>query len=186
MFPLRLQLRLVLCAVVTAATALPAAAQWAWRDANGRTVYSDQPPPPGVKKDQILRQPGGGVLMAPAPATAPGAAPSAATGSAPADAGKGGSRAAKDSGPKTLAEREQDFRKRQQERAESEQKQAAEQAQAQRRQQECERQRGYLRALEDGVRIGRTDAQGNREILDDAQRNAEVARVRESLRSNCN
>ena len=29
-----------------------ALAQWAWKDDNGRVVYSDRPPPAGVKSDQ--------------------------------------------------------------------------------------------------------------------------------------
>ncbi|MCU0950450.1 MAG: DUF4124 domain-containing protein [Burkholderiaceae bacterium] len=165
-------------ALLLSALALPAAAQWAWRDASGRTVYSDQPPPAGVKKDQILRQPGGGVIAAPAPGAAP------ATGSAaPAAAGAAGKAAP--GGPKTLAEREQEFRKRQQDRAEAEKKAADEQALNARKQDECNRARGYLRQLEDGVRIARTDAQGNREILDDNARNAEMTRARELIKASC-
>src|SRR5512137_1323407 len=48
--------------VVAAAAALgttPAAAQWAWRDAAGRMVYSDQPPPKSVPARDILKQPVG-------------------------------------------------------------------------------------------------------------------------------
>jgi len=150
--------------------ALPALAQWAWRDEGGRTVYSDQPPPASVRKDQILRQPAGNVISSP---TAPGAAPSGDAKSAPA-------------APRTVAEQEKEFRKRQQERADAERKQADEQALAARKRQECERARGYLRQLEDGVRIARTDAQGNREILDDAARNTEMARAREVIAATCN
>jgi hypothetical protein len=35
----------------------PIAAQWAWKDDNGRTVYSDRPPPATVNTDRIVRQP---------------------------------------------------------------------------------------------------------------------------------
>jgi len=152
-------------ALLCLAVALPAAAQWAWRDDAGRTVYSDRPPPPSVRKEQILRQPAGNALAAPTTA-APAAAPAAAA-------------------PRTLAEQEQAFRKRQQERAEAEKKQAEERTLAARRQQECERARGYLRQLEDGVRIARVDAQGNQVILDDAQRSAEMARARELIAASC-
>jgi hypothetical protein len=159
--------------------ALPAMAQWAWRDDAGRTVFSDQPPPASIKKEQILRQPAGNVISAtPAPAAAPapaGAATPAAPGAKPVA-----------TGPKTLAEREQEYRKLQQERADAEKKQAEEQALAARKQQECNRARGYLRQLEDGIRIERSDAQGNREILDDAQRSAEMARAREVMAATCN
>ena len=50
---------------------------------------------------------------------------------------------------------------------------------------ECERQRGYLRALEDGNRIFQTTTSGEREVIDDARREAELRRVRESLIKNC-
>jgi hypothetical protein len=161
--------RMSVALVVGVAVTLPALAQWAWRDSSGRTVYSDQPPPPTVAKEQILRQPAGNVLS---------------TGGSPAPASSGTAPAA--TGPKTLAEREQEFRKRQQERAEAEKKQADEQAMAARRQQDCARARNYLRQLEDGVRIVRADAQGNREFMDDATRSAETARTREIISATCN
>ena len=68
--------------------------------------------------------------------------------------------------PKTVAEREMEFRKRQQERAESEKKAAEEQNKSAAKTAECDRARGYMKSLEDGVRIARTDASGNREFLD--------------------
>lgn len=154
------------------AAGMPALAQWAWKDSAGRTVFSDQPPPASVKKEQILRQPAGGVISIPSPA-----APSAAA------APDGG---AKPAAPKTLAEREQEFRKRQQERIEAEKKEAADQALAARRKDDCARARAYLRQLEDGVRISRTDVNGNREFLDDAQRSAEMTRAREVINATCN
>lgn len=155
------------------AYALPADAQWAWRDDTGRTVYSDQPPPASVKPSQILRQPSSQSFGT--PAADPGAAPDgkAETKDAP-------------KGPKTLAEREMESRKRAAEAADAEKKQADEQAQNAQKAAECERMRGYLRALEDGQRIARTDAQGNREILDDAARATEIRRVREAMTRGCN
>ncbi len=148
-------------------------AQWAWKDDNGRLMFSDRPPPPTVKAEQIVRQPGGGSSQ-----------PSLRSGDElPRDAAKGD---ASKAGQKTLAEREMEYRKRQTERAESEKKSAEQQQLAQRRQQECDRSRGYLRSLEDGVRIARTDAQGNREFLDDNQRNAEITRTREMIARDCN
>jgi hypothetical protein len=159
--------------LVAAAFALPAAAQWAWRDSTGRTVYSDRPPPASVKSEQILRQPSAQTFGT---ANANPAAPDA----------KADGKDAPKPGPKTLAEREMDFRKRAQENAEAEKKQSEEQAKNEQRSTECERLRGYLRALEEGQRIARTDAQGNRELLDDAQRASEVSRVREGLGRSCN
>lgn len=156
--------RAVAAALLLAAVS-PAAAQWAWRDDNGRVVYSDRPPPASVKADQIIRQ--GNAIGAP-----------------PAQSASASSEA-KDDRPKTMAEREMEFRKRQQERAEAERKAADEAAQRGRKAAECERARGYLRALEDGHRVARTDAQGNREFLDESQRAAETARMRDMISKSC-
>ena len=151
-----------------------AAAQWAWKDDNGRLVFSDRPPPAGVKPDLIVRPPGQSGSYV----------PSLRSGDEPqrADATRADSSKA---APRTMAEREMEYRKRQTELAEAEKKQAEQQALNTRRQQECERSRGYLRALEDGMRVTRTDAQGNREFIDDNQRAAEMARVREMLARDC-
>jgi hypothetical protein len=170
--------RLALLAVaVVAGTYLgDAAAQWAWKEDNGRVVYSDRPPPPNVKGSQILRQPN--VAM---PDPAPRGPQSAGEGDKPAAAP-----AASPTAPKSIAEREMEFRKRQQERAESERKAQHEEQKNAAKAADCERTRGYVRALEDGVRISRTDASGNREFLDDAQRAAELERARKTAQQVCN
>ncbi len=160
-----------LCLAVVAGTyAATSAAQWAWKDDNGRLVYSNLPPPPNVKPAQIVRQPGPNAPLAlPAP-EGDGAKPASTPAAKP---------------PKTYAERDADFRKRQQALAEGEQKAQEEQQKAAQKAADCERSRGYLRALEDGVRITRTDAAGNREYLDDAQRAAEMERTRRSVAQFC-
>jgi cell division protein FtsN len=144
-------------------------AQWSWKEDNGRVVYSDRPPPPEIKASQILRQP---TVQAPAPQPA-----------APAAAGDPAKAAG---GPKTIAERDMEFRKRQQERADTERKAQEEQQKSAAKATECERARGYLRSLEDGMRITRTDASGNREFLDDAERAQETERTRKMVQSLCN
>lgn len=160
-----------------------AAAQWAWRDANGSVVFSDQPPPAGVKAAQIVRQPGG----VPAPSTGPvyvSDQPAAAKPETKAEAPKAPAATAP-AAPKTLAEREMESRQRAQQKAEADRKANEEQSRRQQLAQDCERARGYLRALEDGRRIAQTDAQGNQVIIDDATRAAEVARVRARIASDC-
>lgn len=162
-------------AILALGNAPAALAQWVWRDTNGGVVYSDQAPPASIPDTQIIRRPAGRTVAPAVPAAAP-AAGNQATGTAA---------AAKPAGPKTAAEQEQEFRKRQQERADSEKKQADEQSAAARRIADCERARGYLRQLEDGMRIARSDAQGNREFLDEAARNAEVQRARDLIAAAC-
>ena len=78
-----------------------------------------------------------------------------------------------------------EFRKRQQERAESDKKAAEEQTKSATKTAECERARGYMKSLEDGIRIARTDASGNREFLDDNQRAAEMDRARKIIQGTC-
>ena len=157
----------------------PSNAQWAWKDTNGRLVYSDRPPPSDVKAANIVRQPATQATANPAPAAT--AADDAAK---PADANSSDAKSTP-SGPKTIAERELEFRKRQQERADSEKKAAEEQTKSAAKTAECERARGYMRTLEEGIRITRTDASGNREFLDDSQRAAEVERTRRIIQSTC-
>ncbi len=156
-------------ALVAATYLSSAAAQWAWKDESGRVVYSDRPPPSSTKI-QILRQPANSAPMNTA---------------APDAASKEADKAAS-SAPKSLAERDMEFRKRQQERADAERKSQEEQQKSASKAADCERARGYLRTLDDGVRIAKTDAAGNREFLDDSQRAAEAARTRKSIETLCN
>ena len=160
-------------AFVAGTFAAGASAQWAWKDDNGRLVYSNIPPPPSIKPAQIVRQPGTVSQAARSSALAEGEAEKPATAPAAANA------------PKTYAERDAEFRKRQQERTDNERTAQEEQQKSAQKAVECERSRGYLRALEDGMRITRTDAAGNREYIDDAQRAAEMDRMRKAIRELC-
>jgi type IV secretory pathway VirB10-like protein len=170
---------LLALALVATGLAAPAVAQWAWKDDNGRVVYSDRPPPSSVKADRIVKQPANAQVGLPpsqsAAATQDGAAkpPSEVRPAAAAPA------------PRSPAEQEMEFRKRQQERADAERKAQDEQTKAAAKAADCERARGYLKALEEGQRIARTDAAGNREFLDDSQRAAEAERARRSIQATC-
>jgi hypothetical protein len=155
----------------------PAAAQWAWKDDNGRVVYSDRPPPAGVKSDRIVRQPTNTQTVLPSQTSGGGTETKAG---APASDARPAS-----TGPKTLAEQEMEFRKRQQERADAEKKAQEEQSRASAKAADCERAKGYLRVLEDGGRVARTDSSGNREFIDDSQRAAEIDRTRKTVQQIC-
>ncbi len=142
-----------------------AQAQWSWRDANGRTVYSDQPPPPEIDVAHILRQPG---AVATPPRDPDPAAPQAATPSRP-----------------SLADQELEFRKRRDERQKAEQKQAEEAQAATVRADNCRRARDYLQTLEQGVNIVRPGEQGQTEFLDETGREAEKQRARSAITDSC-
>lgn len=166
---------LVTLAFIVSALAAPALGQWAWKDDNGRVVYSDRPPPSSVKADRIVRQPNNAQTVVPSQAGQAAPAPSQPASDARPAA----------SGPKSLAEQEMEFRKRQQDRADAERKAQEEQSRSAAKAAECERSRGYLRVLEDGGRVARTDSSGNQEFLDDAQRAAEIDRTRKIVQQVC-
>lgn len=156
--------------MLAALVAMPsqAALQWKWRDAQGQIQYSDRPPPPGVLDKDILGRPSGSARAAQSLPSAPPAAPSAAA-----------LPGLKASDPELEA------RKRKAD-AEKETAQKTEEAKrAQARAANCEQARGYQRSLDSGMRIARTTASGEREILDDKGRAEEQARNRQALSSNC-
>lgn len=87
---------------------------------------------------------------------------------------------------KSLAERDADFRKRRMEGEESAKKSDAKAAVDADRKQNCTGAQSYLRSLEAGVRIGKTDPKtGERSFLEDKDRAAEVARAQRAVDTNC-
>lgn len=154
---LRLTITALLIASATAATA-----QWAWKDDTGRVVYSDRPPPTSVKPEQIVRQP---ERLTTNSSNAPGTTNPAA--------------------PKTWADRDAEYKKRQAERAAADKKGVEDQAQQAQRRADCERARSYVSTLESGIRVAHTDAKGERVFMDDDQRAAELKRARDIASKTC-
>ena len=133
-------------------------------DANGKTVYLQGPCPKGAKSSTV----------APAPA------PSSASGvTAKADD------AAKATGPKTTAELEQEFRKRQQDQADARKKEEDRLAQAKNDQENCAAARRQLSGFELGGRQASINEKGERVFLDDAQIEKEKERARQAVSSSC-
>ncbi len=89
------------------------------------------------------------------------------------------------SAPKTTADKDLDFRKRQKEAQESADKANKEQAAAAANKENCDSARRYLKTLESGERISMTDDKGERYYLDDAQRTQEITKARQSIQSSC-
>jgi len=131
-------------------------------DPSGRTVYSQIPCPPSMKKEPMSR---GGIP--PAPAAAPAA-----------DAAKGG--------PKTTAEQEQAFRQRQLDQSKAAKDSEAKTAEAQAKSANCSNARQRLAQYEIGGRISKIDQQGERYYMDDASIEAEKARARVDVSQFCN
>ena len=184
--PIRLRSRLPIIAA-TIALALVAgtagAAQYQWRDAKGRMVYSDLPPPSSVAPDRIIRAPAvvaaEPAKVAPVAAASPGASPAATAGapnapaSAPSIAGL------------SNADREMAWRKRAADRA-AEDKKAAEAANRKTElARACSDAQGNIRSLESGQRISRSNTAGEREFLSDAERVQRLAQARKNVGENC-
>jgi hypothetical protein len=88
---------------------------------------------------------------------------------------------------KSVAEREADFRKRRSEGAEAQKKAEAKAAEDAQKRANCEQARVYLRSIQEGQRISRTDPKtGERVFLEDPDRPAEMARAQSAVNSNCN
>jgi hypothetical protein len=130
-----------------------------WVDENGRVQYSDRPPPAGTRAEKELKR-------------KPGAQPPAAASSEP-------------QAPKSYAEQEAEFRKRQVEKSEQEAKQRQEQQAAAERKRQCDDARSYLASLQSGSRVAQYNAQGEREYLDDKARAQEIARAQKSIAAVC-
>ena len=138
-----------------------ALAQYVWTDEKGTRQYSDRPPPANVPQKRILKAPA-----------------SAAAGQRPAaDAPAAADPTAKPAEP-SLAQKNADFNKRRVEQAEKEKKAAEAASTEKERRAQCERIAGQMRALESGERITRTDKDGERTALSDAQRAQEIAEAR--------
>lgn len=146
-------------------TALPADAQWRWRDAQGRVTASDLPPPPEVPDKDILQRPSGVRAPIVLPVAASAAAPSAS--------------------PSAKVDKDLDARKRAAEQQQKDKAKAEEQRVAAMRADNCKRARSHLATMESGQRVARVNAKGEREILDDNARADEVRRAREIITSDC-
>jgi|ERR1017187_6181799 hypothetical protein len=149
--------------------AVPASAQmYKWVDSDGKVQYSDKPPPSNIKTEK---------LRAPPPAPSPPAA-SEAKGGAQKDATK--------AGPKTAAEQEQAFRKRQLDAAKAQEEDAKKQAQASDKAENCRRAKAALANLQIGGRQMRVDDKGERVYLDDQQIAQETAKAQQEAAAACN
>ncbi|MGC2520918.1 MAG: DUF4124 domain-containing protein [Burkholderiales bacterium] len=123
-------------------------------DPAGKTVYLQTPCPAGSRSATLGRK----VPEAPAPAAA--------------------EKAAAKSGPKSVAEQEQAFRKRQEEQQKAQKKNEDSLAESKEKEDNCRRARAQLTQYEIGGRISRYDEKGERYFLDDDQINQEKTKAR--------
>lgn len=84
-----------------------------------------------------------------------------------------------------LANKEMAFKKRQQDSAEAAAKSEKDKVDAEEKQKNCAQAKSYLRALESGERISRTNENGERIFLDDSSREQERAAAGRAVESWC-
>lgn len=161
-------------ALLTSPSSAVAGMQWKWKDATGAVQYSDRPPPSGTPEKDILSRPA--AARAAAAAIKPASDPTAPAAAA--------SVASKPEGKATDPDLEAKRKKAEDEKKAAQK--AEEEKSAKNRADNCQRAKGYQRTLNDGVRISRTNANGEREILDDKSRADEQRQVEEIIRNNCN
>lgn|SRR5665647_93654 len=147
----------VLLLLILMALPLMAHAQvYKWRDANGKTIYSDVPPPSNVKQELII----GNKPVAPAAAPSVQPVTPAVVAGAPAAA----------SDPKkAAADKDAEARKRQVEAEAAKKKDEAKQAELEQRQQNCLKAKTNLQNYKIGGRLSRANEKGEREYLSDAE-----------------
>jgi len=88
--------------------------------------------------------------------------------------------------PKTTAEREAEFKKRQLEGAEAREKAEKKASETAQNREACDNARGNLKALQEGQRITKIDPKtGERLFVEDADRPAEIAKAEQLVKSNC-
>lgn len=154
-------------------------AQWAWTDEQGRAIFSDRAPATSVPDNRIFKRPTPARLT-PNPEQTPNTGADAASAKT-ADPARPAASAAQTSGlDKELAER-----KKKAEQAQAEQRKLEEERVDKLKADNCERARQAQKTLESGVRLSRINAQGEREILDDAARAAEAKRIQSIVAADC-
>ena len=167
--------------VIASVLLLPigAQAQWQWIDKDNKKVFSDQAPPPDVPEKNIIRKPGApakrlsfgtsaeqpaAVAAVPVPAPVPKAADPL-----------------KPSG----VDKELTEKARQAEDAEKAKRAAEAQKLAQAKADNCNRARQGMATMDSGIRVARVNAQGEREIMDDAARASEQRRLQTVIDADC-
>jgi len=157
-------------------------AQWQWLDKDGRKVFSDRHPPSDVPEKNILKRPAG-----PSQASSAAAAVEAANDELPAGAASPppASSIAGNRPVPTGLDKELEAKKKQAAEAEAAKRKAADDALAKQKIENCTRAKQAKATLDSGVRLSRTNAAGEPEVMDDAARAAEGRRVQGLIASEC-
>jgi hypothetical protein len=164
----------LLALLVASLIALPATAQWKWRDKGGHVQYSDLPPPPDTADSDILARPSPSMRRSTPSSVAPAATPGAVTSST-----------ATASAPRSADPELEAKRKKAEAEAAAKNKAEGERIAALKLD-NCSRARAQMTTLNSGIRLATTNAKtGEREFMDDKQRADETRRVQEVISNDC-
>jgi hypothetical protein len=163
----------LLCTVCVITTT--ALAQWQWTDKDGRRVFSDRAPPADIPEKDILKRPGGRSAKESRANTADDS-------QVPASAPRLVASVPKPSGvDKELAEK-----KKKADEAQAAKRKEDEERVLKAKVENCARAKQAKAGFDSGVRMTRFNEKGEREILDDAARAAEMQRLQSIIGSDCN
>lgn len=152
-------IQLFIALAILLATATVAAQVYKWVDKDGKVQYTDTPPPPGAAKADPKKVETG--------------------------TGTSGESAAAAPAGKTLQERAKDFDKRRSNEADKAKKDAEAEKIAKNNADVCRQTRASLFDLETGRPIYRFNEKGEREIVGEEQRQADMAKARELIAATC-
>lgn len=164
---------LITCTLLVAASAVsPVSAQsYRWKDAKGQTIISDTPPPRSAKAESS------GVSQK---------QDSAPNSSLPATSKEANAVNSKTtSAPKTIAEKDMEFKKRQKDEQERIDKASLEQKNAASNKQACETARQAISALQSSGQINHLNSKGETVPMDGNARKNELERARKVAEETC-
>ncbi len=171
-----------LVATLLGLSTVSAFAQWQWLDKDGRKVFSDRAPTADVPEKNILKRPGGVSKSAAASIATAGDENAAAPGAKVAVAAPQSAASV----PKLSGvDKDLEQKKKQATDAEAARKKAEDEKLAKAKAENCARAKLAKTTLESGVRMGRTNAKGEREVMDDAARAEEAKRAQSIIDSSC-
>ncbi len=146
-------IQLFVALAVLLACGVVAAQVYKWVDKDGKVQFSDTPPPPSATKEDAKK-----IVVKPASGS--------------------GTASASDEAPKSLADRNKDFDKRKTEAAAKAKKDAEKASNAANNETACQDATANLSELESGRPMARNNAQGERTVMSDEDRAAEIAKMR--------
>lgn len=158
-----------------------AAEVYKWTDAQGRTRYTDIPPPSNVPYVTLSGK------KSPQPATAAPEAPGEFTppGEPPVKPAAPAKPVSSPAAPKSLADRELEEAKKKIAAAEEKKKKAEMEAEQKLRDKNCASAKSNLLQLKEGGRIYSTNEKGEREYLNDADRASKIAQAEKDVEEWC-